>query len=175
MLFTSSEYSAKTGSELGSAMTTEIAQARITLRCVACGDQQAAELSPELAKALISRKKTELPCDSCEQVTDWRARLNDRRVVRRGVPRRTAPRVRIEVPIRVRYELPDPQETEIGMTLDTSCSGALLTSQKPLRVGMQVLASLLYPGLEDPREIPAEVVRQVPREGGYEIGIRYKL
>ena len=156
-------------------MTTKIAEARITLGCVACGDRQAAELSPDLARDLISRKKTELPCNSCEQVTDWRAHLNDRREVRRGVPRRTAPRVQVEVPIRIRYELPDPQETEIGMTLDTSCSGALLASKKPLRTGMQVLASLLYPGLEDPREIPAEVVRQVPRDGGYEVGIRYKL
>lgn len=156
-------------------MTTEIAEARITLRCVACGDQQAAELSPELAEDLISRKKTELPCDSCEQVTDWRTHLNDRREVRRGVPRRTAPRVRVEVAIRVRYELPDPQETVTGMTLDTSCSGALLASQQPLQVGMQVLASLFYPGLKDPREIPAEVVRLAPRDDGYEIGIRYKL
>ena len=175
MIFTSSEYGANAGYKLDSAMTTEIAEARITLRCVACGDQQAVELSPELAKALISRKKTELPCDSCKQVTDWRAQLNERREVRRGVPRRTAPRVRMEVPIRVRYGIPGSQEEVMGRTLDTSCSGALLASQKPLRVGMQVLASLLYPGLKDPREIPAEVVRLAPREGGYEIGIRYKL
>jgi hypothetical protein len=175
MIFASSMYGVNAGNELGGAMTTEIAEARIALRCVTCGDRQAAELSPELAKDLISRKKTELPCDSCEQVTDWRAHLNDRREVRRGVPRRTAPRVQVEVPIRVRYEVPKLQEEVVGRTLDTSCSGALLASQKLLQVGMQVMASLLYPGLKDPSEIPAEVVRQAPREGGYEIGIRYKL
>jgi hypothetical protein len=89
--------------------------------------------------------------------------------VKSAIERRGKNRVRMTLPIRVRYD----GRVEVSVTLDVSRSGVLFRSTRDYDRGQKVWVSMPYQPAEPPREVLARVVRIIERANVRGVALQY--
>ena len=105
------------------------------LACMISGDEQRFDLHHVQLKELHMREQLRLFCRACQQVTSWTGVQPDRR---------SSPQPRIELPLRVRCELPGFNFTEVTRTLTASRKRASFVSRHALRQGQTIYVVMPY-------------------------------
>ena len=140
------------------------------LACMNCGEQRPFPLDRNQLNELTSRQQVRLFCPDCHSLTTWSGVEPDRRS---GQPRRTARRVRMELPLRVRSQSPQLSFNEITHTVNASRDGACFLVHHPLREGMEVFLLMPYHEGETLPETRAKVVRVDKYGDVWEVGVEF--